>query len=317
MNQNTDRRSFLKTSLATLAGVSLLRGASAEELLAAAPKDMATRRFGRTGHRVKIYSLGGQATLEKADTDAESDAIIHRALDLGINYIDTAAGYGRGISETYIGRVMKTRRNEVFLATKTNDRTYDGAMRQLEQSLKNLQTDQLDSWQVHNVRSMEDIERIFADDGVIKAIEEVRSQKIARFVGITGHRDPFVLAEGIRRYNFDTVLMAVNAADRHHNSFIENLIPITTRMRLGTIGMKIPARGRLFKEGGITSMEKAMCYVMSQRIDTIIVGVDTVDQLEKNVAVARAFKTMPRKEQRELELLTASYHEEAAYFKHG
>ena len=179
---------------------------------------MPTRSLGKTGHKVGILSLGGQATLEIKGREEESEKIINRAIDLGINYIDTAASYGGGVSQLNIGRVMKTRRSEVWLSTKTHDRTYDGSMRLLEESLKNLQTDHLDTWQLHNVQTMSQVDQIFSETGAIKAMEKARSEGIVRKLGITGHFEPLVLLEAIRRYPFDSILMALNAADVHYLS---------------------------------------------------------------------------------------------------
>jgi hypothetical protein len=277
--------------------------------------DMATRPLGRTGHRVRLFSLGGQAALEKEGAEEQSLAILHRALDLGVNYIDTSRVYGRGLSEDTIGRVMKTRRKQVFLASKTRDRTYDGSMRSLEASLEALQTDRLDLWQLHNVMRDDDLDRIFAKDGAIHALEKAREQKLARFLGITGHFDPFVLRRAIERHPFDTILMALNAADRHRASFIEHLLPVAVEKRMGVIGMKIPARGRLFREGGITAMKDAMDYVLTLPVSTVIVGISTLEELEENVAIARAFRPLEPEAQRRLEELARPYAEEAMFFK--
>ena len=276
---------------------------------------MVRRPLGKTGHDVCLFSLGGQATLEQTGKEEEAVAIINRAIDLGVNYIDTAAAYGRGISERYIGTVMKSRRREVFLASKTNDRSYDGSMRLLEQSLKNLQTDHLDLWQLHNVRTTEDLDKIFSDTGAIKALEKARSEKLVRFLGITGHRDPIVLKVGIKRYSFDTILMALNAADRHQASFIENLLPTAVKQKLGIIGMKVPARGRIFREGGISTMDDAMGYVLTLPVSTVIVGISTLEELEQNVRIAQAFKPFSEEKMASLEKLTKPYHADAAWFK--
>jgi predicted aldo/keto reductase-like oxidoreductase len=168
---------------------------------------MPTRNLGRTGYRVGIFSLGGQATIEKPNLEEQSVAIVNRAIDLGVNYIDTAAAYGGADqwSQKYIGKVMKHRRREVFLTSKTHRRTYDESMRLLESSLTQLQTDHLDLWQLHNVAQTEQLDQIFAKDGAIHALEKARAEKVVRFVGITGHADPFVLADGLKRYQFDTI----------------------------------------------------------------------------------------------------------------
>jgi len=312
------RRSFVRSVVGGAAATfiagkcdSLVSLAAAQQLTATIP----ARPLGQTGHQVRIFSLGGQATLEKSGTKDESVAIINRAIDLGVNYIDTAAAYGRGISETYIGEVMKTRRKEVFLASKTNDRTYDGSMRLLERSLKNLQTDHLDTWQLHNVRTQDDLDRIFAKDGAIKALESAREQKIVRFVGITGHRDPFILKKGIEQYPFDSILMALNAADKHNASFIDNLLPTAVEKKIAIIGMKIPARGRIFRDGGITTMEQAMRYVLTLPVNTIIVGISTVKELEENVQIAANFKPYTEEEMKAIEELTKPYYADASWFK--
>ena len=134
--------------------------------------------------------------------------------------------------------------------------------------------------------------QIFARDGAVEALRQARDQKMVRFLGITGHYDPDVLARAIARFPFDTVLMAVNPADRHRLSFIERLLPLATEKGMGVIGMKIPARGRIFKDGAITSIRPPLRYVLSLPISTAIIGCDNVEQLEENIAVARAFSPM-------------------------
>ncbi|MEJ5305777.1 MAG: aldo/keto reductase [Ignavibacteria bacterium] len=309
------RRNFMKVTIAAAGTYFLTKSGKLIPELAAKDTKMPKRVLGKTGYQVGIFSLGGQATLEQAGTEKESIKIINRAIDLGVNYIDTAAAYGQGISETYIGKVMKDRRNEVFLATKTHNRSYDGSMQLLEKSLKQLQTDRIDLWQLHNVRTEDDLKKIFASDGAIKALEEARRSGVVRYLGITGHYDPWVLKKGIDEYDFDCILMALNAADRHNKSFIDNLLPFAVQKNLGIIGMKIPARGRIFREGGITSMKQAMEYVLTLPVSTIIVGISTLNELEENVRIAKNFKPLSEKQMRELEELTKPYFDEAAWFK--
>ena len=309
------RRNFLKVSLAAAGTYLLSKSEKFLPTLLAKDTQMPKRLLGKTGYQVGIFSLGGQATLEQPGTEKESIKIINRAIDFGVNYIDTAAAYGQGISETYIGKVMRERRNEVFLATKTHNRSYDGSMKLLEKSLKQLQTDRIDLWQLHNVRTEDDLKKIFASDGAIKALEEARRSGVVRFLGITGHYDPWVLKKGIDEYNFDCILMALNAADRHNKSFIDNLLPFAVQKNLGIIGMKIPARGRIFRDGGITSMKQAMEYVLTLPVSTIIVGISTLSELEENVRIAKNFKPLSEKEMRELEELTKPYFDDAAWFK--
>lgn len=312
------RRTFVRGLLggAAVAGIGtrLSRAEGLAELFSAEGA-MPTRPLGKTGHKVCLFSLGGQATLEESGKEEQAIAIINRAIDLGVNYVDTAAAYGRGLSEKSIGTVMKGRRREVFLASKTHDRTYDGSMRLLEQSLKNLQTDHLDLWQLHNVRTNEDLEKIFAGAGAIKALEKARDEKIVRFLGITGHRDPVVLKDGITRYPFDTILMALNAADRHQASFIEQLLPTAVEQKLGIVGMKVPARGRIFREGGISTMEDAMGYVLTLPVSTVIIGISTLEELEQDVRIAKEFAPFSKEKMASLDKLTEPYHADAAWFK--
>jgi aryl-alcohol dehydrogenase-like predicted oxidoreductase len=270
---------------------------------------MPERPFGRTGYNVRLFSLGGQATLERSGTHDESIAIINRAIDLGVNYIDTAAAYGRGISQTYIGDVMATRRNEVFLATKTHDRTRDGSLRLLEESLRLLQTDHLDLWQLHNVRTEEQLDTIFGDNGAIQALQEARDEGIVRFLGITGHFDPDVLVNAINTFEFDTILLALNPADPHFLPFADELLPLAVEKQMGIIAMKIPARGRMFREGGVTTMKDALSSVMTHPVSTTIVGCDTVEQLEENVSIAADFQPLSAEEMARIEGLNLTTHE--------
>jgi hypothetical protein len=318
MSTGLTRRDFVRTVVGGAAAAGVASTLKPLEALAGAiapPSDMAVRALGRTGYGVRIFSLGGQATLEEAGRTDEAVAIINRAIDLGVNYIDTARAYGGGVSESYIGQVMKTRRKEVFLATKTHNSSYDGSMGFLEESLKSLQTDAIDLWQLHNVRTQEDLDKIFAKDGAIRALERARDEKLVRFVGITGHKDPFVLRKAVEQYPFDSILMALNAADRHRSSFIENLLPVAVEKKMSIVGMKVPARGRIFREGGITTMGQAMGYVLTLPVSTIIVGISTVQQLEENIRIAKNFTPLPPAEMKRLEDLTKPYFADASFFK--
>jgi len=304
------RRDFVKAGAVGTAGVLLSSKASG------AAAAMPERPLGKTGHMVRLFSLGGQATLEQQGTRDQSVAIIHRALDLGVNYIDTAR-YGQGISQKYIGEVMKTRRKEVFLATKTRDRTRDGSLKLLEESLESLQTDRLDLWQLHNITRTDELDQIFGKGGAIEALTKARDEKIVRFLGITGHFDPEVLSDGINRFNFDAILLALNPADPHIESFQTKLLPLANQKGLGIIGMKIPARGRMFRQGGVTSMKDAMTYVLSKPVHTVIVGCDNIQQLEENVEIARAFQPMPAAKMAQLEGLSVTYAADALFFRKG
>ncbi|MFZ1133579.1 MAG: aldo/keto reductase [Candidatus Korobacteraceae bacterium] len=322
----SNRREFLKASGAITAGLVAQAAlpASAATLPSlpsnpATPNAMPTRNLGKTGYRVGIFSLGGQAALERADNEAVAVPIIEKALDLGVNYIDTSSIYGgpQRWSEQYVGKVMKHRRAEAFLASKTKERTKDDSLRMLEVSLKLLNTDHLDLWQLHDIGSDNEVQQIFAKGGAMEALLQARDQKMVRFLGITGHFRPEPLIESIHRYPFDTILMAVNAADPHHFSFSEQLLPLAVEKQMGVIGMKIPARGRILSswtpppmeqqkhmwEGmvlaptpGTLDMRQAMYYSLSLPISTVIIGCDTTAQLEHNVQLAREFTPFNEKQ---------------------
>jgi uncharacterized protein len=327
----TGRREFLKTGGALTAALLTSGGALAEgpRTLPALPSNpvtlqaMPTRNLGRTGYKVGIFSLGGQAALEKPNNFDVAVPIIERALDLGVNYLDTSSIYGgpERWSEQYYGRVMARRRNEAFLATKTKERTREGSMRMIDKSLQLLQTDHVDLWQLHDVGTMYDVDQIFAKGGAMEALLDMQQQKVVRYLGITGHYRPDSLMECIRRHNFDTVLMAMSAADPHHYSFNEALLPLAVERQMGIIGMKIPGRGRLLSswtpepvevqkhmwEGmviaptsGTLTMREAMYYTLSRPVSTIIIGCDNIPQLEQNVQFAREFTPLTEKQQAEL-----------------
>ncbi|MBI3668535.1 MAG: aldo/keto reductase [Acidobacteria bacterium] len=334
-----DRRDFLKLGGAATAGY-LAHGLMARSAHAfpplpsnpATPATMSTRNLGRTGYRAGIFSLGGQATIEQPNNEAAAVPIVERALDLGINYIDTAAAYGGSgrWSQRYIGQVMKRRRSETFLASKTHDRSRDGSLRLLAESLRLLQTDHLDLWQIHNLTHMDQIEQIFAPHGAVQALQEAREQKMVRYLGVTGHADPDVLIEAVRRFPFDTVLLALNAADKHHRSFIERLLPMAVEKQMGIIGMKVPARGRILStwkpagkqqswEGGTQSgaltMREALYYVLSLPVSTVIIGCDTVAQLEENVQLARSFTLLSDEQMTALVDRTKPIARQALFFR--
>ncbi len=324
------RREFLKKLMASTAVAGLASYISPFDLIAASAKRgaMPKRPLGKTGYMVSLFSLGGQATIETPGKEKESVEIINRAIDLGVNYIDTSAYYGRatkgedqlkmqGTSERYIGKVMKHRRKEVFLATKSHDRSYDGAMRHLEKSLKNLQTDHIDLWQIHNVRAREidTLDKIFADDGVLKAMQKAKDEGVVKFIGITGHEDPVVMRTLLERYPFDNALVAINAADKHYNPFIEKFLPTAVEKNIGIVGMKIPARDRIFSHGGIITMKEAMEYVLTLPVSTIIVGIDKIPELEENIRIAKEFKPLTADEMLAIEDKTKTYYKDLMFFK--
>jgi uncharacterized protein len=317
--RDLSRRDFVKVGAASTAALLLspdLVGAGTPAR-PPAPPAMPSRPLGRTGHQVKLFSLGGEATLDKAGREDDAAAIINRALDLGVNYIDTAPAYGQGTSLRHIGEVMRTRRAEVYLASKTHARTRDQSMRLLDMNLELLQTDHLDLWQLHNVTDAAQVEQLFAPGGALEALIEAREQGLVRHLGVTGHFDPAPLLTCIERFDFDTILVALNPADRHVTPFTTELLPRANAKGMGIIGMKLAARGRVFRSGGIRTMEETMRYTLSLPISTVIVGVDDVAQVEENVRIATAFQPLDEAGMARLEALVAPYAGDAMFFKRG
>ena len=314
MPNRISRRHFLGLGAGTAASVLAARSLRAQAPpLEARAALLPTRELGTTGARVTIFGLGGASSQTPLSNGPHEEAvkIVQRALDLGVNYFDSATTYGDGKSETALGEVAKTRRKEMFLATKSDARDYDGAMRELELSLKRLQTDHLDLWQQHRASLDErDSQPFFATNGAHKALQKARDEKIVRFVGVTGHHRSQVLADWLKRFDFDTLLASVNAADVHQDdSFIKNLLPVAQERKVGVIAMKVPAYGRLLNRDSGVGIGELMHYSLSQpNVATCIIACDSLAMLEENVAAARAIAApMSQEVQRALEAKTGAY----------
>jgi len=273
------------------------------------------RPLGKTGFMVSLFGLGGAGVIAAPGKKDEAIYIINRALDLGVNYIDTAPSYADGVSESHIGEVMKERRSEVFLASKTLERSYDGTMRLIEKSLRRLQTDYLDLLQVHGIRDRDDAMAALKDDGAVRALEGLKKQGVIKYTGVTGHRQPAALLYAMEAFDFDCVLMPLNPADVHSRSFKDELLASAADEGVGIIAMKVASYGRLFRSEGIASMEQALGYVLSLPVSTAIVGISSIEQLEENIDIAKNFSTFPADKMEYLEALTAPYQAEANFFK--
>ena len=321
MTRKNTRRNFILTSVAiagSIAGSHAL--ARREDDRAESPLESVTmpqRTLGNTGVSVPVLGLGGagKTPLSWQGKEKEATILIEQAIALGIRYYDTAASYGP--SEDYLGKVLPPYRADLFLASKTGARDRDGAWRDLERSLKRLNTDYLDLWQLHHVSFAEELDQILADNGAIKALEEAQAQKLVRFSGITGHHEPDVIAAGLRRYPFDTTLVSLNAADVHHpRPFAPTVLPVAQEKNVGVIAMKVPAYGRLFKPGVLDGMDQAMGYTLSLAgVHCCIIAAETPEQLESNVQVAHAFQPLTQPQMSAIEQRTASAWEDNTFFR--
>jgi hypothetical protein len=300
---------------------------------------MPTRNLGKTGFRVGIFGLGGQGALEKVSNESLALQIIQRALELGVNYFDTSAIYGGPDrwSERYLGKGLKASRDHVFIATKTKERTRDAALKNLDVSLKLLDTDHIDTWQLHDVGIQEDIDQIFGKGGAIEALVQARDQKMVGHLGVTGRFRPEALMECIHRFPFDTVLMGVNAADKYYYSFEKDLLPLAVEKQMGIIGMKVMARGRILSswtpppveqqkrswEGqgaiattpGTLTKRETFYYNLSLPISTAIIGCDSVEQVEECVELARSFTPLSQAQMAAMEAKVEPVAKQALFFR--
>ena len=298
-----NRREFIQSVAAGLAVAPLLTSA--------APVRIPTRSLGRTGLKVPIIGFGSGSRFLMYQKDEDAWEALNRAIDLGITYIDTAHAYGNGKSEERVGHVMATRRKEVVLATKIPGRTADQARRQIELSLKRLQTDHLDVLHIHDLKGDKDIEAIEARGGVLEALHEARDQKITRAIGITCHANPAGLKTMLERHNFDCTQMALNAglarmADlpggmkatlAGEASFERLALPVAARKHMGVIAMKVFGQEQLL---GAASVENLLAYVLSLPISLASLGMPRLEHIEKNASLACTSKRMSGSQRRKL-----------------
>lgn len=271
------------------------------------------RTLGRTGADVTILGLGGEGILRTYGEEDGAYQLINRALDIGVNYCESARAYSG--SESYYGRALRERRREVFLTSKSHARTRKAALTHLHETLAAMQTDHLDLWQVHDVRTEGDVEAIFRDGGAIEAFREAKEKGLTRFVGVTGHHDPAILLRCMEQFAFDTVLMPINPGEQAPGGFIREVLPVAQRKQMGIIGMKVYFRGLVERLPGYQSMEPFLRYALSQAITNIVIGCDDVGQLDKNAGYARSFRPMTGDEMRDLVGDVAPFARQLMYYR--
>jgi uncharacterized protein len=257
---------------------------------------MEERTFGRTGEKFSILSFGGQRIVDRHGcTEGEAVKMLNYALDHGIRYYDTAWLYSAGQSEERIGKVARLRRKEMWIATKARARDKAGAKKQLEESLRRLQTDHVDEWRIHDVWSMNELDQITGPGGALEAAIEARREGYIRYISISGHSNPSVQIEALNRFPFDSVLCAMSVLDRFILSFADEFLSVAKAKGTAVIGMKILGLGRL-----APIYEKALRYSFSLPIDTAIIGMESMEQLRMNLAAAENFRPLSDIERLEL-----------------
>jgi aryl-alcohol dehydrogenase-like predicted oxidoreductase len=271
------------------------------------------RRLGNTGIEATIFGLGGEGILRTHGYDDQAHAVIDAALSEGVNYCDSARAYAG--SERYYGGALGPARDRVFLTSKAYDRTRRGALAMLDQTLANMRTSHLDLWQLHDLRTWQELDEIASPGGAYEAFEEARRAGKTRFIGVTGHYDPEVLVAAIERLRFDTVLIPVNPCEAQAEPFSRRVGARAIELGLGVIGMKVLARGLATSLAGGPSVQDLVDYALSQPLHIVIIGCETVEQVRENALAARRFAPMPEAAQRELEGRLRAHASDMLYYR--
>jgi len=275
------------------------------------------RILGETGVKVSVLILGGFVAMKEAPTAKFHPAeLAVAALDSGINYFDTAPSYGSGQSESNFGEVLATRRKEVFLATKTGNRSYDGALRDVEASLKRLRTEHLDLLQIHGVGASEDFAKWDRPDGVLKAFHKLRDEKVTHFIGVTGHESAESMRRAIELFDFDTILTTFNPTVKRR-PYQELILPLARKKKMGILAMKVMggglgslASGNPIKNDGASNHDDAhhqadagmlIRYVLGLPISAAVVGMGSLEHLRINVSAVRDAQPLSKEQRKTLE----------------
>ncbi len=271
--------------------------------------DMRYRPLGATGLEVSLIGLGGHHIGRQKD-EAESVTIIRTAIDAGVNFMDNCWDYHDGLSEVRMGKALRDGyREKVVLMTKIDGRTRKEAAKQIDESLKRLQTDVIDLIQFHEVIRLDDPDRVFAEGGALEAVREAQKAGKVRFVGFTGHKDPLVHLRMLEvaaahDFRFDAVQMPINVMDAHFRSFETQVLPLLVRDGVGVLGMKSMGDGLILKSKTATPVE-CLRYAMSQPVSTVVTGIDSLAILKQNLEAVKTFRPLSPQERRALLAKTA------------
>ena len=294
--RNMGRREFMRTCAVATAALGTTLTATEPVAGSQAGYDargLQTRVLGKTGVPIPIIVFGAGSRFCAVKEPDKSDELLNHALDNGFYHWDTAHTYvyDNVCSEERLGRVLKHRRDRVFLATKLSERSRDGAMRELEDSLKRLQTDRLDLLQIHSINSQEDVDRIGAADSVLEVVRKAKEQKVTRFIGFTGHASAATMAAMVDRFDFDTMLIALNHQTQGKEDFEKQAVPAAAGKGMGILLMKV-IRPRETVEG--LDPDELIRYALSlEQGDAAVIGTDSMEVLKKNLGMARDFEPLP------------------------
>ncbi len=283
-----DRRTFLIATAALAANRTAL-----------AAKPMPTKRLGNTDLVVSKITVGGYHFLNNGEEEAVR--IVHRAIDLGVNFFDSAHKYNAGRSDLAYGKAIDAGlRKKVLLMSKAQFREEYSATQQLNETLSRMGTDYLDLWQCHEVVTHEEVDKILGPGGALEAFVKAKKAGKTRYIGFSGHRDPTVHQRLLAAFDgWDTVQHPVNLIDQHYLSFIDSVIPRAREREVGVIAMKSNAIGNITKNN-VATIPECLRFAWSQDVDTLVSGVRSVQELEENVAACKTFEPMPANEISEL-----------------
>lgn len=282
-------------------------GMSVLGLNAQPPKPMAgatpVREFGKTGVKLTIVGQAG-ARLALLRTKEAARIQVRHAYDLGLNYFDCARSYWNGHSEEVYGDVLPEFRKEIFLTTKSTQRTRKGAEDDLALSLKSMKTDYVDLWQIHAVQDQADVDKIFAPGGALEAFEAAKKAGKCRFIGFTGHHDPAAHLAMLKAYDkWDSILMPLHAADPAYLSFQELVLPVAVEHGIGIQAMKVFGNAFLLR---VLSVDECLRYALSLPVHCAAVGCSTIGQLDDDVRIAQNFKPYSADEMKEVAKLAVT-----------
>jgi predicted aldo/keto reductase-like oxidoreductase len=257
--------------------------------------DIPRRVLGKTGLQVSVLAVGGHHIGDPREYE-QAEAIVARAVEAGVNFFDCCWEYHNGKSEEWLGRALRGKRQRVHVMTKVCTHGRDGALglAMLEQSLRRLNTDYLDVWQIHAISFDNDPALAYARGGIVEALDKAKRQGKVRFVGFTGHKNPDFHFEMLRRgFPFDTLQMPLNAMDWHFHSFTHKVLPEAVKRGMGVLGMKPMGGTATVVKNKVLTAEECLRYAMSlPGVGTTICGMDSLAVLDDNVGVARGFQPL-------------------------
>lgn len=276
---------------------------------------MKTTQLGRAGSEVSVVGLGGEGVLRTYNRDREAQSVIREALRQGITYCDCARVYSD--SERYYGAVWKSNpelRGAIFQTSKSASRDRDGALKDLSDSLQRLETDHLDLWQIHDVRTDEDFARISGPGGALEAFLAAKESGIVKNIGVTGHHDPHILSKAVEQWPVDTVLMPVNPVEGVLGGFLTDTLPKAKEKGVAVIGMKVLGAGHYIVPGlGITA-QLLIRYALSCGINLAIVGCSSPQEV-RELSTAANLPQLSDSEREKITELFAPHARELAFYR--